>query len=163
MIKKVLFKSGRVALLVSVMMVSMVGCSDSNEKTYEKEYDNNNIIGDMGEQYVEKSKYSKDVAALDTVKVAVSILVADPDARYKEGKLVTLKKLMDSGDPNKVISSTIEDTFDENGKFINASSAFEGVTIEDIYVKIVDGLVSVKVESRNKSFNDYIVGRWTEE
>ena len=154
MIKKVLFKFGRVALLVSAMTISMVGCSESNNKS-----DN---LGSMTKENEEES-YRKDIQALDAVKVAVSCFVADPKASYTDNKVVTLKELMDSGDPNKVISSIISETFDENGEFINASSAFEGVTIEDIYVKIVDGLVSVKVESRNKSFNDYIVGRWTEE
>lgn len=124
------------------------------------------VLGSTILGYVEKSKYSKDIQALDSVKTALSTFVADADAKYPDGQQTTLAALMNStNDPNNVIANTLSEVFTKSGegdkatyKFINSSNAFEGITASDILVKINNGAVSITVISKAKGFNNYQAG-----
>ena len=54
------------------------------------------VLGSTILGYVDKSKYSKDVSALDSINTAVKAFVADPSSKYTDGKTYTLEVLMDS-------------------------------------------------------------------
>ena len=87
--------------------------------------------------------------------------IADPayDSKNAYNNVTTLKTIIDEDDPNKIITTTLAWVFDENGRFDNDSSAFEGVTTSDVYVRIMNGAISIKIKSRNKLFDDYVVGQ----
>lgn len=119
------------------------------------------VLGSTILGYVEKSKYSKDIQALDSVKTAISTFVADPEAKYDSGEEYTLAELMDTTkghDPNSVISKTLKEVF--NGTdFNNSSVAFEGTNTSDVKVTITDGAVYIEVPSKKPAdYKDYTAG-----
>ena len=114
------------------------------------------VLGSTILGYVEKSKYSKDIQALDSIKTAVSTFVADPDAKYTNGGKYTLDTLMDVSkgcDPNGVIAATLKEVFKADGTFNNSSVAFEGTKTSDVTVIITDGAVYITVPSKKE--DDY--------
>lgn len=153
MYKKVLLISGGAVLFLSTIMIVIVICLKDNKKT-----DFDNVI-DMYDKMKnnEEQKYSQDIQLLDGIKTALTIWVADPqsDITCINNNVATLKEFIDISEKSKVLMSALEYVFDKNGKFNNCSSAFEGVTTKDVYVKIVNGTVCIKVKSKNELFNDY--------
>ena len=124
------------------------------------------VLGSTILGYVEKSKYSKDIQALDSVKTALSTFVADADAKYTDGQQTTLAALMNStNDPNNVIANTLSEVFTKSVEgdsatytFNNSSNAFEGITASDVLVQIDNGAVSITVISKDDDFNNYQAG-----
>ena len=120
------------------------------------------VLGSTILGYVEKSKYSKDIQALDSIKTAVSTFVADPDAKYTNGGKYTLDTLMDVSkgcDPNGVIAATLKEVFKADGTFNNSSVAFEGITTANVQVVISDGAVYINVPAKSGSgYDNYTAG-----
>ena len=122
------------------------------------------VLGSTILGYVEKSKYSKDVQALDSLKTAVSTYVADPSCKYEDSKQYTLTQLMaDAVDPKNVIENTLQEVFefkDGKGTFHAQSAAFAGVDTDKIKVKIVKGAVTILVPAAD-GYDSYKVGTAT--
>ena len=161
MYKKTLIKWGRVASIMSVVAISLVGCNNNNN--YNRGGNDTNAIIDNVNNVREKEEraYNMDMQALDAIKTALAIYIADPESNWKNAynNVTTLKTIIDEDDPNKIITRTLAEIFDKNGKFLNKSSAFENVTTSDVYVRIMNGAISIKIKSRNKLFDDYVVGQ----
>ena len=110
------------------------------------------VLGSTILGYVDKSKYSKDIQALDSIKTAVSAYVADansviPDAA-KSADGVKLNVLMNTSNSDKsnIIAPILKETF--NGEdFNNSSSVFDEVTTSTVTVWIIDGAVSIEVQT----------------
>ena len=107
------------------------------------------VLGSTILGYVEKSKYSKDMQALDSINTAVTAYVADPDSKIPTGADtagVTLKALMaKTSDKNGIIAPILKETFGDDETFNNSSSAFAGIDTSDVTVWIVDGAVAIEV------------------
>lgn len=125
------------------------------------------VLGSTILGYVEKSKYSKDITALDSIKTAVSTYVADPQNSYTDGTTYNLTTLMNSTqDPAGVIKGVLNEVFkignDGKGTFQGSSKAFKDITTDNIYVKISGGAVSIYVPVTNgtdaNKFAPYTVG-----
>ena len=118
------------------------------------------VLGSTILGYVDKSKYSKDITALDAINTAVKTYVAEPDSNYTSGTLYKLSTLMSAtNDPNQVLSSILAEVFDSTGNFVNASDAFDGITKDSVLVCITDGAVAIKVpSSKTPKFKDYTAG-----
>lgn len=135
------------------------------------------VLGSTILGYVEKSKYSKDIQALDSVKTAVSTYVADPKCNYANDTEYTLMQLMSGTynsadmDPSGVIAATLAEVFNitkdtTTGKvtaatFNASSTAFKGHTAADIKITIVNGAVSILVpvnSGEEDTFDAYIAG-----
>ena len=129
------------------------------------------VLGSTILGYVDKSKYSKDIQALDSLKTAVSSYVADPKCNYTSGTQYTLDQLMTkTADPNSVIANTLAEVFniskDADGnvdgdasKFNNASAAFADLYLNEVKVIITNGAVSIRVEATDAE--PYTVGTAT--
>lgn len=115
------------------------------------------VLGSTILGYVDKSKYSKDITALDSINTAVKTFVAEPDTVYEDGQLYKLSTLMKpEHDPNGVLTSILKEVFD--GKdFNNASKSFAKTTTDNVFVRIDAGAVSIHVNSED-SYADYGVG-----
>lgn len=126
------------------------------------------VLGSTILGYVEKSKYSKDIQALDSVKTAVSTFVSDPDAKYNDDYTYKLSTLMTGKitvngteydiDPNDVITKTLKEVFPDGTNFEASSNAFTGVKTDDVYVSISDGAVSIFVKSKDTDYASYKAG-----
>ena len=123
------------------------------------------VLGSTILGYVEKSKYSKDVQALDSLKTAVSTYVADPKCVYQDGEQYNLSELMTAtADPNGVIKATLQEVFnvDGDGKFHAQSAAFADVKLDTVQVIINKGAVSILVRAKDDSgYDSYTVGTAT--
>lgn len=121
------------------------------------------VLGSTILGYVDKSKYSKDISALDSINTAVKTFVADPSSDYKDGTY-TLNVLVDKCDKGGVIMPILAEVFKEDAKtkgqynFNNASKTFDGVTTVSVYVAIKDGAVAIKVEKTDTTYADYTAG-----
>jgi prepilin-type N-terminal cleavage/methylation domain-containing protein len=116
------------------------------------------VLGSTILGYVDKSKYSKDISALDSVNTAVKTFVAEPDSVYTDGTTYKLSTLMtDAHDPNGVLESILKEVFAADGDFNNASKSFAQTTTSNVFVKISGGAVSIHVDSVD-SYADYGVG-----
>ena len=117
------------------------------------------VLGSTILGYVDKSKYSKDITALDSINTAVKTFVAEPDSKYDNGDLYKLSTLMsDANDPSGVLESILGEVF-TGSNFNNASAAFEGITTDDVLVCITDGAVAVRVPSKDTpKYKDYTAG-----
>lgn len=107
--------------------------------------------------YMDRTKYGKDMSALDSVHTAVQLYVGDPQAVIPgNNEEVTLKTLMVGDgttvyDPNGVIESAIQESFNiqKSGNtivsctFRGESKVFENITWEDIYVNVNNGSISI--------------------
>ena len=124
------------------------------------------VLGSSILGYVEKSKYSKDMSALDSLNSAVKAFAVDPSANYDSGHEYKLNQLMTgtdaSGkarDPYNIIKNALKETFPDGAKFASSSSAFKDLTTSNITVKITDGAVSIYVPSKDSSnYAPYAVG-----
>lgn len=114
------------------------------------------VLGSTILGYVDKSKYSKDVQALDSVKTAVSTYVADGKSEYTSGTTYTLAGLM-SIDSKNIIKNVLAEVFNGND-FNNSSSAFKDVTTSTVYVQITNGAVYIEVASSDTNFENYTAG-----
>ena len=115
------------------------------------------VLGSTILGYVEKSKYSKDVTALDSIKTAVSTYVADPDNNYQDDTTYRLSTLMtEEHDPNGVIAGVLNEVFDGDA-FQGTSKAFKNIETDDVLVMISGGAVSIKVPAA-EDYDDYVVG-----
>ena len=104
------------------------------------------VLGSTILGYVEKSKYSKDMQALDAVNTAVKSFVAEPDSKYTSGQTYKLSTLMAAAqDERQVISSMLNEILD-GGDFVNASQIFDSVNTDTIYVCITNGAVAILAE-----------------
>ena len=125
--------------------------------------------------YIDHTRYGKDMTALDSVHTAMRLYVGDPDAIMpgKEEE-ISLKTLMLGGDgvkydPNGVIESALQESFNiqKSGNVIVSctfrceSKVFKEITWEDIYVNVSDGKISI-VAPVNKGFSSgytaYVAG-----
>ena len=122
------------------------------------------VLGSTILGYVDKSKHSKDMQALDALKTAVSSFVADPNCKYTNNSTYTLDALRATGvDPKGVINATLKEVFQTNDEdvydFQNSSSVFDGVNGGTVYVCISDGAVSILAESSDPTnFSHYTAG-----
>lgn len=119
------------------------------------------VLGSTILGYVDKSKYSKDVSALDSINTAVKAFVADPSSKYEDGKTYTLEVLMDSSiDAGGVIKPILAEVFNTTtGDFNNASKSFDDVKLSTVYVSITNGAVAVLVETDSgDSYANYTAG-----
>lgn len=120
------------------------------------------VLGSTILGYVEKSKYSKDISALDSVDTAVKAYAVDPSAKFAGGA-TTLEELMkDANDPYNIIENALKETFSaktESGKttytFNSSSKAFNKLTAADIKVTIADGTVSIYVPVVSSEADDF--------
>ena len=104
------------------------------------------VLGSTLLGYVEKSKYSKDMQALDAVNTAVKSFVAEPDSKYTSGQTYKLSTLMAAAqDERQVISSMLNEILD-GGDFVNASQIFDSANTDTIYVCITNGAVAILAE-----------------
>ena len=116
------------------------------------------VLGSTILGYVDKSKYSKDISALDSVNTAVKTFVAEPDSVYVDGTTYKLSTLMDANhDPNGVLTSILKEVFKADGDFNNASKSFANTNTSNVFVKISGGAVSIHVDSVD-GYADYGVG-----
>lgn len=134
------------------------------------------VLGSTILGYVEKSKYSKDVQALDSLKTAVSTYVADPSSNYEDGEDYTLTTLM-ATDTKGIMQGILQEVFtfaegetgadgskgDATGTFNGKSKAFSGVTAGDVKIVINKGAVQITVHSKDDEFDNYVVGTEIEE
>ena len=106
------------------------------------------VLGSTILGYVEKSKYSKDMQALDSINTAVTAYVADPNSVIPDdastAKGTTLAALI-TADTNEIIAPILKETFGDDETFNNSSSAFAGIDTSDVTVWIVDGAVAIEV------------------
>ena len=118
------------------------------------------VLGSSILGYVEKSKYSKDMSALDSLNSAVKAYAVDPSAVYTSGQQYTLNELMTATtDPYNIIANALKETFPDGSKFAASSSAFKDLETSDITVKITSGAVSIYVPSNDSSnYAPYAVG-----
>ncbi len=128
------------------------------------------VLGSTILGYVDKSKYSKDISALDSINTAVKTFVADPsvDPSFADGTY-TLDSLI-TYDKGNVIMPILAEVFtldkDEpaNSEFNNASKSFEGVKFTDVNVDITSGAVSVYVEVKAGDYAPYVAGtKWNDQ
>lgn len=116
------------------------------------------VLGSTILGYVEKSKYSKDVQALDSIKTAVSTCVAEVDTVYTDGTKYTLNGLISQSTTNEnVINGVLAEVFNGND-FNNASQAFKDVTKDNVFIMISNGAVYIEVKSTDSDFKDYTAG-----
>ena len=119
------------------------------------------VLGSTILGYVEKSKYSKDIQALDSINTAVTAYVADPNSVIPDdastAKGTTLAALI-TADTNKIIAPILKETFGDDETFNNSSSAFKDVTTTNVKVWIVDGAVAIEVASKDTDFKPYTCG-----
>lgn len=113
------------------------------------------ILGSTILGYLERSKYSNDIQALDSIKTALSMFVTDEEANASVAKDGTnlLSLMAKTNDPNEVISSTLAEVFTitkgaggvTKAVFNNVSATFNGIEADDIQVTITNGAVSIYV------------------
>ena len=120
------------------------------------------VLGSTILGYVDKSKYSKDISALDSINTAVKTFVAEPKSTYTDG-LYTLADLVDDDvDVSGVIMPILAEVFSKNASdvyvFNSASKSFKGVTLADVKVYIEKGAVSVYVGEKDPAYGAYIAG-----
>ena len=143
------------ALVVGVPVIAITACVGT-------------VMTSTVSGYVDKSKYSKDISALDSINTAVRTYVADPSAYYVDGKVYTLTELMVSDcDPKGIIITILGDgdIIDTRSSlpydFYCASEVFDGTTTDDVLVCINNGAVSIYVPANKKyadEFDSYKVG-----
>ena len=136
------------------------------------------VLGSTILGYVEKSKHSKDIQALDALKTAASTYVADGEGNYADNTVYTLADFLpqpsaddadgDAGDdaaavldPYGVFRRTLSEVFtftDDTADFTGTSKAFRDVDEDDVFIRFNDGAVSIYVESQDDDYDDYEVG-----
>ena len=122
------------------------------------------VLGSTILGYVDKSKYSKDISALDSINTAVKTFVADPSSTYVNGEY-TLDQLIVQHDKGGVILPILSEVFtvgavkmQEDGsydadavkkiKFNNASKTFKDIYLPNVKVIIINGAVSIYVPAK---------------
>lgn len=120
------------------------------------------VLGSTILGYVEKSKHSKDISALDSINTAMKTFVAEPDSEYTDGVVYNLTGIMSNAvDVNGVVNPILSEVFDMSAspaEFNGDSDAFENVTADDVLIGIKDGAVSIYVESDDSDYSNYVVG-----
>ena len=129
------------------------------------------VLGSTILGYVDKSKYSKDITALDSINTAMKTFVAEPKSVYTANTVYTLNTLAngsttdDEGntvarDNQEVIKTILGEVFTADGNFKNASKSFENITLSNVWVYIsATGAVSIHVEADDtQKYDDYEVG-----
>ena len=125
------------------------------------------LIGVLGSTilgYVEKSKYSKDLSALDSINTAIKTFVAEPNSEYTDGTEYTLTQIMNTTNMDKgnVVAPILSEVFDTTASpaaFNESSDAFKDITADNVKICIEDGAVSILVESKDEDYADYTVGK----
>ena len=126
------------------------------------------VLGSTILGYVDKSKYSKDISALDSINTAVKTFVADPSSTYTDGYYY-LDELVAQHDKGNVILPILAEVFQTGGKkysdsglaaieFNNASKSFEGLTLHGVKVHIKNGAVSIFVKVLDGDYANYVAG-----
>lgn len=134
------------------------------------------VLGSTILGYVEKSKYSKDISALDSINTAVKTFVGDPatgtsGSIYTDGTQYTLAQLIKNYDQGGVILPILSEVFAvgnvthesdltaiENVKFNNASKSFSNITLKNVNVIIDNGAVSISVIPTQGDYAPYVAG-----
>lgn len=128
------------------------------------------VLGSTILGYVDKSKYSKDISALDSINTAVKTFVADPsvDTSFTDGTY-TLTQLV-TYDKGNVIMPILGEVFTldkdtpKNSKFNNSSKSFNNITFDNVMVDIKDGAVSVYVDVTQGDYAPYVAGtKWNDQ
>lgn len=128
------------------------------------------VLGSTILGYVDKSKYSKDISALDSINTAVKTFVADPSSTYTDG-YYQLDDLIAAHDGGNVVLPILAEVFkvgnlnassgaDAIGaiKFNNSSKTFEGLVLGDVKVHIKNGAVSIFVQRKATDYANYVAG-----
>ena len=128
------------------------------------------VLGSTILGYVDKSKYSKDISALDSINTAVKTFVADPSSTAADGEY-TLDALIANHDKGNVVLPILAEVFAVgnvkaadgatnvgNIEFNNASKTFEGLKIKDVKVVILNGAVSVYGPVKAGDYAAYLAG-----
>jgi len=105
----------------------------------------------------ESTKYSRDVQALDAIKTAMSVLIADRTSDYSvvDGKVNSLSVLMKSSYNNKkILNEVLSEVFDQNGYFNALSLVFKGIKTSDVKIYVKRGAVSILVPV-NEEYSKY--------
>lgn len=128
------------------------------------------VLGSTILGYVDKSKYSKDITALDSINTAMKTFVAEPKSIYDPNTVYTLNTLANgtvtvdnatvARDNQEVIKTILGEVFDGNGNFKNSSKSFKDITLSKVWVYIsATGAVSIHVEADDtQKYDDYEVG-----
>ena len=128
------------------------------------------VLGSTILGYVDKSKYSKDISALDSINTAVKTLVADPSSTAPDGQY-QLDVLIATHDKGNVVLPILAEVFAVgnvkaadgatnvgNIDFNNASKSFDKLTISDVKVVILNGAVSIYAPVETGDYAAYIAG-----
>lgn len=132
--------------------------------------------------YMDRTKYGKDMSALDSIHTAVKLYVGGPKSELPTAdEEVTLKTLITGSgttvyDPEGIIISALRESFDiqQTGDTISSctfrgdSKVFKDINWEDIYVNIDNGKVSIVVpvnDGYNEGYVAYTAGSyaWADE
>ena len=120
------------------------------------------VLGSTILGYVEKSKHSKDMSALDSINTAMKTFIAEPDSKYTDGVVYNLTGIMASTvDVNGVVKPILSEVFNMSASpatFNGDSDAFDAVDADDVLIGIKDGAVSIYVKSNDSDYSNYVVG-----
>ncbi len=120
------------------------------------------VLGSTILGYVEKSKHSKDISALDSINTAMKTFVAEPNSEYTDGIVYTLTGIMSNAvDVNGVVKPNLSEVFDMSATpatFNGDSDAFDAVNANNVLIGIKDGAVSIYVKSDDPDYSNYVVG-----
>lgn len=128
-------------------------------------------------KYMDRTKYAKDISALDTVNTAINMYVSDPEAVLPDDdEEISLKALITGVgstvyDPNEVITSALQESFvmvKSGGTYVSCdfrgeSNMFKDIDWEDIYINIDNGAVSVVApikDGYDDKYAPYIAGSY---
>lgn len=139
-----------ITALISILSICLIGCGVNKEEDMEN--------------------YKKDISTVDAISTAVSVFVADPDSvgNYQDKYIYKLSTLMNGKitvdgkevyiDTNEILKKCLKDTVSDDGKLIVSSTAFSGMTTDDVFIMIDNGMVNVYVKSKNSDFESYRKG-----
>ena len=141
------------------------------------------LVGLLGTRivgHIDRTRYGKDMSALDSLKTAVQTYMVDGESEVPgNDEVVSLKTLIVGNgtvtyDPNHIITELLSESFEieKSGDVVSActfkaeSKMFEDVDWEDILVKITDGTVSIVApvnDGYDEKYIPYIAGKhqWT--
>ncbi|MEE0861819.1 MAG: hypothetical protein U0L79_02445 [Lachnospiraceae bacterium] len=152
-------KLNRVLFILVICMCCLAGCGKNGEN------DKETAIVELNREpsRIETSKYSRDLAYFDEIKVNIIIYLNDESSIFEKNKQYTLTELIALDKANIIINGSSGLYIKEDGRYkLNLSSeAFEGITTDDIYVTVRENdiflYVPVNSEFADK-YEDYETG-----
>lgn len=157
--KYIMRKLNRVLFILVICMCCLAGCGKNGEN------DKETAIVELNREpsRIETSKYSRDLAYFDEIKVNIIIYLNDESSIFEKNKQYTLTELIALDKANIIINGSSGLYIKEDGRYkLNLSSeAFEGITTDDIYVTVRENdiflYVPVNSEFADK-YEDYETG-----